>query len=262
MADDLFAAGVRRINVSPRHARPRDLRRADALGQDRADAGRHLRRQGRRPRHQDQRRRAEGRERGRVRPHARLVRRARLRPLPDRDHAAGRHRRRPHRPVPAAVVVRAACGRPGRWRTRLPTGGPARYYTVKETGRRIGFITPMTHNFCESCNRVRLTCTGTLYMCLGQDDAADLRAPLRDPRWTRRAAARRSARPSRASRRGMTSSSTAAARPRRRAPHERDRWLRRCRTLAARLTIPGLPDWVGLVVAAGRSLLLGAGLSC
>jgi GTP 3',8-cyclase len=59
------------------------------------------------------------------------------------------------------------------------TGGPARYVTVKETGGRIGFITPMTHNFCESCNRVRLTCTGTLYMCLGQEDAADLRAPLR-----------------------------------------------------------------------------------
>ncbi len=65
--------------------------------------------------------------------------------------------------------------------TDYRTGGPARYYTVKETGRRIGFITPMTHNFCESCNRVRLTCTGTLYMCLGQDDAADLRRPLRDP---------------------------------------------------------------------------------
>ncbi len=60
------------------------------------------------------------------------------------------------------------------------TGGPARYFDVTETGGRIGFITPMTHNFCESCNRVRLTCTGTLYMCLGQEDAADLRAPLRD----------------------------------------------------------------------------------
>lgn len=59
------------------------------------------------------------------------------------------------------------------------TGGPARYVQVKETGGRVGFITPMTHNFCESCNRVRLTCTGTLYMCLGQDDAADLREPLR-----------------------------------------------------------------------------------
>ncbi len=59
------------------------------------------------------------------------------------------------------------------------TGGPARYVEVAETGGRVGFITPMTHNFCESCNRVRLTCTGTLYMCLGQDDAADLRVPLR-----------------------------------------------------------------------------------
>ncbi|MEW5961947.1 MAG: GTP 3',8-cyclase MoaA [Pseudomonadota bacterium] len=59
------------------------------------------------------------------------------------------------------------------------SGGPARYVRVGETGGRLGFITPMTHNFCESCNRVRLTCTGTLYMCLGQEDAADLRAPLR-----------------------------------------------------------------------------------
>jgi cyclic pyranopterin phosphate synthase len=59
------------------------------------------------------------------------------------------------------------------------TGGPARYARVKETGGRLGFITPMTHNFCESCNRVRITCTGTLYMCLGQNDAADLRSPLR-----------------------------------------------------------------------------------
>ena len=59
------------------------------------------------------------------------------------------------------------------------TGGPARYVRVQETGGRLGFITPLTHNFCESCNRVRITCTGTLYMCLGQDDAADLRGPLR-----------------------------------------------------------------------------------
>jgi len=59
------------------------------------------------------------------------------------------------------------------------TGGPARYVRIKETGGRLGFITPLTHNFCESCNRVRVTCTGTLYMCLGQEDAADLRAPLR-----------------------------------------------------------------------------------
>jgi cyclic pyranopterin phosphate synthase len=59
------------------------------------------------------------------------------------------------------------------------TGGPARYVRVKETGGLLGFITPLTHNFCESCNRVRVTCTGTLYMCLGQEDAADLRTPLR-----------------------------------------------------------------------------------
>ena len=59
------------------------------------------------------------------------------------------------------------------------TGGPARYVRVAETGGRLGFITPLTHNFCESCNRVRVTCTGTMYMCLGQEDAADLRGPLR-----------------------------------------------------------------------------------
>ena len=63
--------------------------------------------------------------------------------------------------------------------TAEQSGGPARYARVTETGGRLGFITPMTHNFCESCNRVRLTCTGTLYMCLGQNDAADLRLPLR-----------------------------------------------------------------------------------
>jgi cyclic pyranopterin phosphate synthase len=76
--------------------------------------------------------------------------------------------------------VRADLAR--RWtltETDYRTGGPARYVTVGETGGRVGFITPLTHNFCESCNRVRLTCTGTLYMCLGQEDAADLRAPLR-----------------------------------------------------------------------------------
>ncbi|MGB3178667.1 MAG: GTP 3',8-cyclase MoaA [Albidovulum sp.] len=59
------------------------------------------------------------------------------------------------------------------------TGGPARYVRIEETGQKIGFITPLTHNFCESCNRVRVTCTGELFMCLGQEDNADLRAPLR-----------------------------------------------------------------------------------
>ena len=77
-------------------------------------------------------------------------------------------------------TVRARIER--RW-TLVPsayrTGGPARYVDVRETGARLGFITPMTHNFCESCNRVRLSCTGMLYLCLGQDDAADLRAVLR-----------------------------------------------------------------------------------
>src|ERR1051326_208773 len=63
--------------------------------------------------------------------------------------------------------------------TDYRTGGPARYVRVKETGGRLGFITPLTHNFCESCNRVRVTCTGTMFMCLGREDAADLRAPLR-----------------------------------------------------------------------------------
>jgi cyclic pyranopterin phosphate synthase len=62
---------------------------------------------------------------------------------------------------------------------RYATGGPARYFQVEQTGGRLGFITPLTHNFCEGCNRVRLTCTGTLYLCLGQDDAADLRSVLR-----------------------------------------------------------------------------------
>jgi GTP 3',8-cyclase len=77
-------------------------------------------------------------------------------------------------------LVRGALQR--RWtldETDYRTGGPARYYLVRETGHRVGMITPLTHNFCESCNRVRVTCTGTLYMCLGQEDAADLRAPLR-----------------------------------------------------------------------------------
>lgn len=59
------------------------------------------------------------------------------------------------------------------------TGGPARYVRLEETGQKIGFITPLSHNFCESCNRVRVTCTGEIYMCLGQEDQADLRSPLR-----------------------------------------------------------------------------------
>ena len=74
------------------------------------------------------------------------------------------------------------------------TGGPARYVRVAETGGRIGFITPLTHNFCESCNRVRLTCTGQLFMCLGQEDEADLRARAARAPGRRRAAGRRRSR--------------------------------------------------------------------
>ena len=81
--------------------------------------------------------------------------------------------------LPLSVVSRRLRRRWTLQETDYRTGGPARYFHVGETGRRVGFITPMTHNFCESCNRVRLTCTGTLYMCLGQEDAADLRTVLR-----------------------------------------------------------------------------------
>ncbi len=77
--------------------------------------------------------------------------------------------------LPLSMVRRRLQERWNLDETDYRTGGPARYFTVRETGRKLGFITPLTHNFCESCNRVRLTCTGTLYMCLGQDDAADLR---------------------------------------------------------------------------------------
>jgi GTP 3',8-cyclase len=87
------------------------------------------------------------------------------------------HREETHLPLSG---VRADLER--RWtlqETDYATGGPARYVTVAETGRKLGFITPLSHNFCEACNRVRLTCTGTLYMCLGQEDAVDLRKPLR-----------------------------------------------------------------------------------
>ena len=107
-------------------------------------------------------------------------------------------------------LVRARLQR--RWtldETDYRTGGPARYAVVRETGRRLGFITPLTHNFCESCNRVRLTCTGTLYMCLGQEDAADLRTPLRQSEGNE-AVEHASARRSPASPRGMISSSTGA----------------------------------------------------
>lgn len=81
--------------------------------------------------------------------------------------------------LPLSEVRRRLAERWTLTETDYKTGGPARYVEIGETGRRLGFITPLTHNFCESCNRVRLTCTGTLFMCLGQEDAADLRAVLR-----------------------------------------------------------------------------------
>lgn len=81
--------------------------------------------------------------------------------------------------LPLSIVRARLAARYGLEAIDYQTGGPARYARVKETGGRLGFITPLTHNFCESCNRVRITCTGTLYMCLGQEDAADLRTPLR-----------------------------------------------------------------------------------
>ena len=81
--------------------------------------------------------------------------------------------------LPLAQVRRDLARRYSLTDLAYKTGGPARYVKIEETGGRLGFITPLTHNFCESCNRVRVTCTGTLYMCLGQDDAADLREALR-----------------------------------------------------------------------------------
>ncbi len=81
--------------------------------------------------------------------------------------------------LPLSIVRARLAERYGLSDIDYQTGGPARYVRVNETGGRLGFITPLTHNFCESCNRVRVTCTGTLYMCLGQEDAADLRKPLR-----------------------------------------------------------------------------------
>ncbi|KQT86404.1 cyclic pyranopterin phosphate synthase MoaA [Aurantimonas sp. Leaf443] len=86
---------------------------------------------------------------------------------------------RTDRYLPLSAVRRSLAERYTLSEIGYRTGGPARYVEVAETGGRLGFITPMTHNFCESCNRVRVTCTGTLYMCLGQEDAADLRTPLR-----------------------------------------------------------------------------------
>jgi cyclic pyranopterin phosphate synthase len=87
------------------------------------------------------------------------------------------HRVEPY--LPLSLVRSRLAQQYGLRETAYRTGGPARYFHVAETGARVGFITPLTHNFCESCNRVRVTCTGTLFMCLGQNDSADLRTALR-----------------------------------------------------------------------------------
>ena len=132
-------------------------------------------------------------------------------PDADRGHAA---RARSTASASTSTCRSRWCARASRNRYTLEeiddrTGGPARYVRVAETGGTLGFITPMTHNFCESCNRVRLTCTGQLFMCLGQEDAADLRAPVRASESNERSS-RPSTTPSRASPRATISSSTAA----------------------------------------------------
>ena len=178
---------------------------------------RHRRRAGAGPQGQDQRRGAQGRQRGRAR-------------RPDRAGRTGAASTSPSsRPMPLGEiegdrtdqylplsVVRARLARALHAGRHRPTAPAARRATCAstETGGRLGFITPLTHNFCESCNRVRLTCTGTLYMCLGQEDAADLRAPLRASGRRRALLRRRSTRRSRASPRATTSSSTAATQAR------------------------------------------------
>ncbi len=177
-AVDLRDAGVRRINVSLDTLDPRQVRRDHPLGPAAAGARRHRRGQGRRAAHQAQH---GGAGRGQRRRNRR-----RCWPLPPRDgHDLTLIETMPLGEIGADRVdhylplsqVRADLAR--RFTLHdLPdrTGGPARYVRIGETGQRLGFITPLTHNFCESCNRVRLTATGQLYLCLGQDDVADLRS--------------------------------------------------------------------------------------
>ena len=178
-AGELVDCGVRRINVSLDTLDPKNstASRVGAILPRCSRESTPPRTPGSR---QDQRRRPEGRERGRDPIADRMGAWARHRPLPDRSNAARRDRGRARRPVSAAVGRAGAPLRATRSTDiEYSTGGPARYVRVKETGGKLGFITPLTHNFCESCNRVRVTCTGKLYMCLGQEDAADLRTPIR-----------------------------------------------------------------------------------
>ena len=179
-AGELARLGVRRINVSLDTLKP-DLFARLTRGGDLArvlagiEAAQAARAGG-----QDQHRGAEERQRRRDSGPDRLGPRRGHGPDPDRDHAAGRDRRGPHRPVPVAGRRAPGAGQlldPDRPAAAHRRPGPL--CAIEETGGRLGLITPLSHNFCEACNRVRLTCTGVLHSCLGQEDAADLRAVLR-----------------------------------------------------------------------------------
>ena len=175
------AAGVRRVNVSLDTLDPDKFQAITRWGKlDKVMEGLAAAKD-RGPGGQDQHRRAEGRQRRRDRPPGPWCGDGGVRPDLHRGDADGRHRRRgPARSVLAAVAWSAHPVQaldPG-W-TRLPDRRPGPLRAGRRNRQRIGFITPLTHNFCESCNRVRLSCEGTLYMCLGQEDAADLRTPLR-----------------------------------------------------------------------------------
>ena len=162
------------------HARRGDIRGDLAPRRARRRAGGRRSRRPRRAQGQDQRRGAEGNHRGLCGSIDPLGAWSRLRPHVHRGDAAGRRRRR-------MVAAVHAAGRAARELVQhlslLPTpyrsGGPARYWQVEETGGRIGFITPMTHSFCDSCNRVRITCAGRMYLCLGHEAAVDLGKVLR-----------------------------------------------------------------------------------
>ena len=229
-ADELRDCGVRRVNVSVDTLDPGEVHRDHPPRPARPGARRARRRQARRARGQDQHRGAARRQRGRVRRPRRLVRRRRasissfIEVMPMGD-IGGENRLDQYLPL---SMVRARLQR--RWtldETDYRTGGPARYATVRETGRRLGFITPLTHNFCESCNRVRLTCTGTLYMCLGPGGcrrSAHPAAPIR----RRRGARGGDPRGDRPQAEGPRLHHRPPPQPaRRRAPYERDRRVSR-----------------------------------
>ena len=208
---------MRRINVSLDTLDPDKFRAITRWGIARPGAGRHRRRAGRRPEVKINAVALKDVNDDEFAAPDRMGAWPRHGSDPDRGHAAGRDRRGPR----STNICRCRwCARGSPSATTLDdldyrTGGPARYVRVAETGGRLGFITPLTHNFCESCNRVRLTCTGTLYMCLGQEDAADLRDAAARLGARRSALTPPSTRRSRASPRATISSSTAATSGRR-----------------------------------------------